>query len=222
MKKDVKTEVESKEEQSIKSIKKVVLSPLQDIKSNTIHTHTKTCSAINKRLSITSNNFKKIIPNTNNSNTVNSDIMNKISKTEMKISSLERSTNSKFKEIVEQITHLSNQITNQKEGSRTSRNLKLNIISDPFSQDNQLLLSKGSIIMNNENNTLYHQRNISINTKSRTIRKLRLNSESNQTGSNHFSPLSLLINNEPKYKPTDECNKLLNNIEPYLIKQFEQ
>ena len=76
--------------------------------------------------------------------------------------------------------------------------------------------------MNNENNTLYHQRNISINTKSRTIRKLRLNSESNQTGSNHFSPLSLLINNEPKYKPTDECNKLLNNIEPYLIKQFEQ
>ena len=221
-KKSVNTEVKPKEEQSVKTIKKVVLSPLLDIKVINNHNHTKTCSDMNKRLSITSNNFKRIIPNTNNSNNANTDIMNKISKTEMKISSLERSTNSKFKEILEQISHLSIQITNQKEGSRTSRNLKLNIISDPFSQDNQLISSKGSILINNESNQLYHQRNTSINTKSRTIRKLRLNSESNQTGSNHFSPLSLLINNEPKYKPTDECNQLLNNIEPYLIKQFEQ
>jgi hypothetical protein len=39
---------------------------------------------------------------------------------------------------------------------------------------------------------------------------------------NKFSPLSLVITNEPKSVPNDNANMLLREIEPYLIKMFEE
>ena len=46
-------------------------------------------------------------------------------------------------------------------------------------------------------------------------------SKSQNGPTNRFSPLSVLINNEPKYLPGDESNVLLRNIEPFLIKKFD-
>ena len=200
-----------------KGNKKIILSPLADYRYNN--------EKINCGHTVT--NFKKVSSSMNtNTSMLNADLIAKISKAEMKISSLERSTNKKMNDILNQVNHLSLQLKIQMNNNKPNREFKINYISeqcDPLSTRNNFLLSTNETSLLSNNNFIHHQRNSSLYNKSKSKKKMKLSdNEFNQTMlSNHFSPLSKLISNEPKYKPSDDSNLLLSNIEPFLIKQFD-
>ena len=199
-----------------KGNKKIILSPLSDYRYNN--------DKINCGHTVT--NFKKISTSMNtNTSMFNADIIAKISKAEMKISSLERSTNKKMNDILNQVNHLSLQLKIQMNNNKPNREVKINYINEqcePLSTRNNFLLNTNETSLLSNYNFIHHQRNSSLYNKSKSKKKMKLDNEFNQTMlSNHFSPLSKLISNEPKYKPSDDSNLLLSNIEPFLIKQFD-
>ena len=79
-----------------------------------------------------------------------------------------------------------------------------------------------------ENKIMFNKRKKNLNLKGSDLGLLDNNQQMLTTYSNmfipgnKFSPLSLVITNEPKSVPNDGANMLLREIEPYLIKMFDE
>ena len=128
------------------------------------------------------------------------------------------------------INYISSSDLNPNSGTYSPNN-DLNLLS-PRTNDkyNNFYLTNENISTTNAN--FYnggHKKNYSLymNNRPKNKRKNKGSvvdndfSKSQNGPTNRFSPLSVLINNEPKYLPRDESNVLLRNIEPFLIKKFD-
>lgn len=79
-----------------------------------------------------------------------------------------------------------------------------------------------------ENKIIFNKKKRNLNLKGSDLGLLDNNQQMLTTYSNmfipgnKFSPLSLVITNEPKSVPNDGANVLLREIEPYLIKMFDE
>ena len=173
-----------------------------------------------KRIStFSNNNNNNIIPNLNSYfekyDKLIKEINKKIDKNENHLYGLENSSTKKFEELLEQIRFIIDNIQPIHKNKNVISQVLSNYDSLTIGQNNNFLMTAINYSKKNNLNRPRKKINIKIDANKTFFENKKMNNQD-------FSEMNLLTDTDPPYLHTDNSIKVLNTVEPYLIKKFSE